>query len=347
MIIAKAGLDNGLMYSIPKNNNKHISFSFIVNILLSIVIVVLLYVFIQDIYIRWMLPLIWLVSAERLFFGIYRSQGKIKEYYFINGFLSMIIRIGSIVGLYYVTGENEYSVALGVYISFIFSNVVYYIKNKKNFGEVNVDKEYLKYSIPLVFATMMSTIINRIDIIMIGNMTNESYVGIYEITFLVSNSVASLLIIFNTVFAPKIANLYHSGQIEVLQKLYVVSTRGLAIVALIITVIIIMNSEFILSVFGEDIVEGVTALNFRSIGQFINIAVGGVWLMLSMTGKTKFQLYANIFVCIVNISLNFILIPIYGINGAAFASMVSIVLINITGYFIVSRLFKVKVFKYI
>src|SRR5690625_1812472 len=56
MILAKAGLDNGLIYSIPKNKNKHISFSFLVNFVISIIIIIILWVFIQDKYIRFMLP---------------------------------------------------------------------------------------------------------------------------------------------------------------------------------------------------------------------------------------------------------------------------------------------------
>lgn len=67
MVIAKSGLDNGLIYSIPKNQYKHISFSFLTNFAISILLILLIWTFIDDVYIKFMLPLIWLISAEKLF----------------------------------------------------------------------------------------------------------------------------------------------------------------------------------------------------------------------------------------------------------------------------------------
>lgn len=84
-IIAKAGLDNGLMYSIPKDKYKYVSLSFVINFIISILLITVIWLFIDDMYIKFMLPLIWFISTERLFFGLYRSEKKIKEFYFING----------------------------------------------------------------------------------------------------------------------------------------------------------------------------------------------------------------------------------------------------------------------
>lgn len=346
MIIPKAGLDSGLMYSIPKNKYKHVSFSFSTNFIISLFLIGLSWIVIDDIYIKLMLPLIWLISAEKIFFGIYRSEGRIKEYYFINGFLTMLLRVLIIIGFYYLTGKNEYSIAIGVYISFIFSNIMYFIQNKNKFNKIIFDKAYLKYSFTLVLATMMATLINRVDILMLGNMTTNTDVGIYQITFQVSNVLSSLLLIFNTVFAPEIAKLFHNGKKFEMNRLYIRATRFLTVSSFLITLIIIIGSNFILFIFGSEFVDGQVALILRSLGQFVNVAVGGVWLMLSMTGEPKFQMYANIVAFIINIVLNFVLIPVYGINGAAFASMVTIMFTNIVGYIIVSRRFNVKVFKF-
>ncbi|WP_175631947.1 oligosaccharide flippase family protein [Virgibacillus siamensis] len=346
MIVAKAGMDQGLMYSIPQNRYKHVSLSFVINLLLSFILIVLLWFLIDDTFIRFMLPLIWMFSCEHIFFGIYRSEGMIKEYYFINGFLSMILRVGLIISFYYLYGENEYSIALGVYFSFLFSIIMYLIQNRKKFKKLKFDKSFLLYSIPLILATMMDTLINKVDILMLGFMTTTKDVGIYQITVQVSLLVSALLIIFNTVFAPEIAKLYHQGKKMELRRLYIKATRCLAIFSLITTSILLIGSEFILYIFGSEFVQGQTALILRSLGQFVNIAVGGVWLMLAMTGKPRFQMYANIFAFIINILLNLVLIPIYGINGAAFASMITLMFTNIMGYVIVSKQFSVKVFKY-
>lgn len=346
MILAKAGLDHGLMYSIPKNKWAHVSFSFMMNMLISFLLIAIIWFLVDDIYIRFMLPLIWFISAEAIFFGIYRSLGKIKEFYFINGFLSMILRVASILALYYLLGKSEYSIAIGVYISFIFSNIIYLYKHRNKFGKIVFDKAFLTYSLTMVLSTVMATLINRSDIVMLGIMSNDTDVGVYQITVQISKVVSVLLMVFNTVFAPQISRLHHQGKREELKKLYIKATRLLALYSLIATFLLLTCSKIILYIFGTEFLQGQTALILRSVGQFLNISVGGVWLMLSMTGKPKFQMYANIFAFIINIVLNLVLIPVYGINGAAFASMISIILISIVGYYVVSKEFKVKVFKF-
>ncbi|MFI8687625.1 flippase [Rossellomorea sp. NPDC077527] len=345
MIISRAGLDNGLMYSIPKNKYKHVSLSFMVSFVIFVFSSLFLATLTNNDYLKFMLPLIWFLSAEELFFGMYRAEGKIKEFYIINGFFSMLLRVVLIIIFFFVFGKNEYSLAIGVYISLLYSISTYYYQNRFKFGRLIFDKSYLAYSLPLLLATMMGTLINRIDIIMIGSLLSNTDVGIYQITIQVSNMVSVLLLIFNTVLAPRISELYHRGKDEELKLLYVKATRFLAVFSLITTTLLLIFSQFVLNLFGEDFVMGQTALIYRSIGQFVNIAVGGVWLMLSMTGKPKFQLYANICALLINITLNAILIPSNGINGAAFASMVTLSFTNIVGYIVVSKRFGVKVFK--
>ncbi|WP_404456481.1 polysaccharide biosynthesis C-terminal domain-containing protein [Virgibacillus necropolis] len=347
MTFAKSGLDQGMMYSLPKNGNKHVSFSFLINFIVSMIIIVIMWFFVNDNYIKFMLPIIWLFSVEHLFFGIYRSDGKIKQYFFINGFLTMILRVFAIIVFYFLFGQSPYGIALGVYVSFIFSNILYIIRYKNRFIRIIFDKNYLYYSMTLILASSMAVLINKIDIIMLGIMTTDTDVGIYAITVQISQAVSLVLMVFNTVFAPQIAKMFHEGKHDELKALYVKATRILFVFSFVISTIILLGSEFFLSIFGEEFILGQNALVLRTIAQFVNIAVGGVWLMLSMTGEPKFQMYAHVVAFFINIILNFILIPKYGIDGAAFASMITIIFTNLVGYSIVSKKFNVKVFRYI
>ncbi|WP_181347752.1 MATE family efflux transporter [Thalassobacillus sp. CUG 92003] len=347
MIVARAGLDNGMMYSIPRNKYLHVSFSFVVNFILAVGLTIIGGFIYNDPYIWFVLPLIWLVSSEQLFFALYRTEGKIKEFYFINGFMAILLRVVFVILCYFLIGQNEYSIAIAVYLSFLFSNLIYILHQKGKFQKIHFDMGHLKYSFPLLFATLMATIINKVDILMLGSMATKQDVGVYQITFQISSTISIFLFVFNTVFAPKIADLYHNNKLEELRRIYVNSTRALAALAALYFATIVIFDDFILWVFGEEVVAGKTALLMRNVAQLINVAVGSVWLMLSMTGKPKFQMYANFCAVIMNIALNFVLIPEYGINGAAFASMVAILFTNIAGYIVVSTRFKVKVYKYI
>ncbi|TWT27723.1 flippase [Planomicrobium sp. CPCC 101110] len=346
MIFAKAGFDNSLVYYIPKSGNKYISFSFLVNAAVSFILVLISMFFIWDHFVRVMLPLIWLVSVEQIFFGIYRANGNLKKYYYINGFLSLVIRILIIISFYFIFGKNFVGIVVGVYFSYLLSNFLYFLQNRHIFGKVAYDKQYLSYSLSLVLAAVMGVAMDRVDIIMLGNMTNMENVGIYQIAIQVANILFMVLVIFDTVFGPQISNLFHTNKLEELRNLYVKSTRILGLISLIFFTTLLLGSPIALSLFGPEFIEGKSALIMRSFGQFINVAVGSVWLMLAMTGRPKFHIYANLTAFSINIILNYMLIPKYGVDGAAFSTMLSMVLVNLIGYVMVSKVFKLKVYKY-
>lgn len=346
MILAKAGLDNGLIYSMPKTKDKYISLSLLVNLIISILVVTVTYIVVEETYVRVMLPLIWLLSIEQIFFGIYRAEGNIRKFYFINGFLSMIVRVCLVLILFIFLGDSPGILALSVYISLIFSNVIYFIQNKRKIKKIEFDWPFLLYSFVLVLANLMGVLMGKIDIIMLGILSTKENVGIYQIVVQVTSSVSLILIAFSTVFAPKISEFYHENNFDEIRKLYIKATRILSSIGVLITLILILFSNFFLGFFGDAAIKGNMALIYLSLGQLINISVGSVWTMMAMTGRPRLQLYANILAFTANITLNFILIPNYGIEGAAIASMVTHFITNSLGYIAVSRRFKIKAFKW-
>lgn len=346
MILPKAGLDNGLIYTMPKTNSRYVSLSLIVNFIASILLIVILALIIDNKFILFMLPLIWLLSLEQIFFGIYRAEGKIREFFVINGFISMLIRVLLAIILLYFYGTNPYVLAISVYISLLFSNIYYLVNTKNYIKKVDFSKEFLLYSFPLVLANLLGVMMGKIDIIMLGIFSTKENVGIYQIVVQVTSVISLLLIIFSTVFAPKIAQLYHENNIEGIKNLYVKASRILSMVGLAFTILLIVFSSAILEIFGEQILAGKLALIYLAIGQFINIAVGSVWTMMAMTGKPKLQLYANLLAFTTNITLNLLLIPKYGMEGAAFASMITHVITNSLGYYAVSKRFDIKAFRW-
>ncbi|MCP1188538.1 MATE family efflux transporter [Priestia flexa] len=345
-IFAKAGFDNGLVYYIPKYGNKYISLSLFLSSIISAVVIIISMFFIEDTFVKWMIPLIWFSALEQIFFGIYRTTDRIKQYFFINGFLALILRIALAVVFYFVFEPTAFYVGVAVYLSFVFSNIIYIYSNLNRIKRINYEPTFVKYSFSLVLAAVMSVAIDRIDTIMLGQMIDMKTVGIFQISTQIATFMTMILIIFDTAFAPQISKLYHSGQHEKLREMYVKCTRLLGLIALAALLFLVTFSDFILSIFGQEFPEGQMVLILKLLGQFINVAVGSVWLMLSMTGRPKFHIYGNLLACSLNIGLNFLLIPHYGMNGAAFASMIAIMVTNIIGYILVARTFKVKVYRF-
>lgn len=341
------GLDNGLVYSLPKDGKKYVSFAFLLNVISFLLISCLFIIFVDNRNFLKMLPIIGLFSLELMFFAIYKFTGNFRGYYLVNGILSMILRIIIVILLWFMYEDSINSIILGVTISLLIANLFYLYKSKIFFGPIYVNKELLKFSIPLIMANMTTIFLGKVGILMLGSMATNKDVAIYQIITQIAGFIGLLLIIFSSVFAPQIAKFFHEKEMQKVKYLYIKSTRILFGIGLAFAVIVILFSDEILWIFGDEFVDGKIALIYLVGGQFVNVAVGGVWTLLAMTGKPKLQMYANIFSLFLNIVLNAILIPYYGFLGAAISSMICISITNIIGYLIVSRTFNLKVFKFI
>ena len=77
-----------------------------------------------------------------------------------------------------------------------------------------------------------------------------------------------------------------------------------------------------MGLFGDEFLYGKWVLIFLCITQFITFCSGSVGPILQMTGNEKVFRNINIIATIINIFSNIILIPKYGINGAAISYLI-------------------------
>ena len=87
--------------------------------------------------------------------------------------------------------------------------------------------------------------------------------------------------------------------------------------------------EFILSFFGEEFKAAAYCLMILSFGKMFSAVSGSVGTLLQMAGKQKYFQNVLISAAVLNVILNYFLIPLHGITGAAFASMISNVYWNV------------------
>jgi O-antigen/teichoic acid export membrane protein len=84
-----------------------------------------------------------------------------------------------------------------------------------------------------------------------------------------------------------------------------------------------------MGIFGQGFVAGALVLILLGGGELVNAGAGSVAYILMMTGRSKIILLNSSILCVLNISLNYMLIPRYGIIGAGIATGLSIALIYI------------------
>jgi O-antigen/teichoic acid export membrane protein len=191
-------------------------------------------------------------------------------------------------------------------------------------------KKILSISFPMLMTATMAFAIGETGVIMLGIFRPEAEVGYYAIAVKLATLPTFVLQAINSIAAPKFSTLYYSGKIDELLYVAKKSAKLIFWTTVPILLTLIVFGKFLLGLlFGQEFTVAYLALLFLIIGQFINSISGSTGLFLNMTGHQKIFLNIIAFSSFVNMGLNLVLVPYFGIYGSAFAGMICLNLWNI------------------
>lgn len=238
---------------------------------------------------------------------------------------------------------------LGFLLLSLFSSIRVYILFKKidkpnDKSESFTITEIFKTSSPMALSAIAYFIMQSIDIIILSIYEGFDQIAYYSVSVKLAMLTTLALMSVNIVIAPRIAEIYENQKMQKLQMLIKHSTRIIFLISICVLSVLFFFSEEILGLFGQGYVIANNALLFLLAAQFFNAVSGPGAIYLNMTGRQKTLNKILVSALIINISLNFYLIPTLGINGAAIATLVSLIIWNtITTVLIYSR-DKIKIF---
>jgi O-antigen/teichoic acid export membrane protein len=180
-----------------------------------------------------------------------------------------------------------------------------------------------------MFVTILQTLMHWMDILMIGYFTDPLTVGLYHPAARTAGLLQALLLSFLSIYAPLVSQFHNEGDNAKLSNTYQLVNRWLLIFAIPISAIFILFPEKVLFLFGPEYLESSQVLVILTIGTFIQAILGVAGPTLSMSGFTKLVLFNSIGTFILNFGLNVWLIPIYGILGAAIATLTSLTTVGL------------------
>lgn len=184
-------------------------------------------------------------------------------------------------------------------------------------------------SAPLVVANFTQYINAWSSVTILGIFASAAQVGIFSAASRTAMISALVLHAFSGTFSPMISSLYRKGQLEDLNKLYRDVARWSFTGTLALSVLAMVLSKDIMVVFGKEFVVGWSAIVVVGVAQIFYSSVGPAQRVLAMTGRQKIVMLGTLSSVTSVVVLNFLLIPRYGIMGAAFATAGGIVLINV------------------
>jgi O-antigen/teichoic acid export membrane protein len=171
----------------------------------------------------------------------------------------------------------------------------------------------------------------------LGMWATPRDVGIFGIANRTATLTSFILLAVNNIAAPKFAALHRAGDLATLGRVARDSARLMALVAAPMLIVCLILPGPVMRIFGADFESGAAVLSILAAGQFVNVVTGSVGFVLIMCGYER--MYRNAFVVCAasSIALNGLLIPRFGILGAAIATAGTLALQNLVAAMLVWR----------
>ncbi len=237
--------------------------------------------------------------------------------------------------LYYIKGEGVRGLAASYVMGGAVSLIIMAYILKRILSEyIHIEsvpfknKDLLKYSIPIALTSLLDQIILWADVIVLGVYRPASEIGIYNAAVRSSMLLLSVIVSFNFLLAPSFAELHQQQERKKLEGMLKDVARWTATVSLPIFFLMAYFAVEIAKFFGDEFAAAAQPMIILLAGQLINNISGSVGTLLLMTGRSRLTLINSIICAAANIALNYILVPVYGIIGAAYGTAASIILIN-------------------
>lgn len=184
-------------------------------------------------------------------------------------------------------------------------------------------KQWLKSNLPLFFFSISNALNQQISVIMAGSMVNPEAAGMLDVARRGLMLLTLVHTAMNMPLSPMIASLYSSKMVDRLQQVITRSARVILAGSVPIALgFILFGGEF-LALFGDEFRRAESALLILTLGGLVFVSMGSVGPLLNMTGYDSVAAAGVGLGAFLNLSLNVILTPIWGINGVAAATAIS------------------------
>jgi O-antigen/teichoic acid export membrane protein len=190
-------------------------------------------------------------------------------------------------------------------------------------------KKTLAFSGPVVIVAVAQYIVSWTDLLMLGYFVSPTEVGWYQAAYLTSVLLVIILGAVNSIFPTLASDLYNEGKILELQHMYSAVTKWITYFTILGLAFIAIYASEILLIFNISSGPARTALIVLALGQAVSASTGPVGFLLTMSGYERLESANTVILASLNIVLNFVLIQFYGIIGAATATGISFLLLNV------------------
>ena len=266
-------------------------------------------------------------------------------FYSISLIMKFIISTGAII--YFVVYQHQK--IEGIFLGFIIGNIFYLIMTFKVIKEnwilkfnKKIGHEIFKFSAPLIWGTLGMMIFTSSDRYIIKMFRPFDEVGLYSFASKVSKVVNMIIVqSFNLALLPMVFKIYHTEKGK--QFLASISKLIAILIGFILIGITYFGYDFIsLFITNKSYLNSFNVILILVFAYIFNALRYIFMLHLYVTKKTKLVSYILLITASINIALNIIFVNIWNYEGAAYATLISTIIMMVGFYFIGQKYYRVN-----
>lgn len=342
-------------YKTEKEKEEFLTFMLVLPLAFIIPLGLLFYGFYDSISHSWisenptLKPFFWLIPVVGLFmayFEIYYAWVKVHMQSVVGNFISeVLVRLIVMILLFAVHFEFidkptfVYAVALAYLVQLLVMKM--YAMSVKmpvfRFVIPNNIKDIVQYSFFIIVSGGVAVMLVDFDKVMIPQYKNISENALYAVAIFISTVIAVPSRAMTQIVAPITAKLMAENKYDELNDLYKKSAINLQVIGGLIMILIFLNIKEMYHLIPKDYSGGIWVVFMIGLSKFYDVLLGNNNSIIVNTKHYRTVLLFGVFTVVLMIVLNMIFIPIYGIEGSAFATLITVMIYNTIKLFYVIK----------
>lgn len=333
-------------YKTQKEKEEFLTFMLVLPLALIIPIGLLFYFFYDPIAASWieenptLKPYFWLIPFVGLFmayFEVFYAWVKVHMKSVIGNLISeVLVRVIVMVLLFSVhfnwieKSTCVYGIALAYFAQVIVMKI-YAISVKMPVLRFVIPenlKDIVQYSFFIIVSGGVAVMLVDFDKVMIAQYLNISENALYGVAIFISTVIAVPSRAMTQIVAPITAKLMVENKYDELNDLYKKSAINLQVIGGFIMILIFLNIKQMYLLIPKDYSGGIWVVFMIGLSKFYDVLLGNNNSIIVNTKHYRTVLLFGVFTVFLMIVLNMIFIPIYGIEGSAFATLITVMIYN-------------------
>lgn len=205
---------------------------------------------------------------------------------------------------------------------------------------------FVRYGLITFLSSASSLLVMKTDSVMVTQMIGLDANGIYTTVFFMAVIVELPRRILSQISTPLLSLAFEQNNMSLAESIYQKSSINLLMISALLYIGIICNMQVLFTLMpkGEAFQTGAMVVVLIGLGKLIDGAAGVNGEILVMSRYYRIELYFTMLMAVLNIILNYLFIPVFGIAGAALGSCLSLIFFNLLKFFFIKIKLQLQLF---